>query len=90
MKLRDTLLLFGAAGCFLLWILEFRRSSFADSYWLLLASLGLLFTFQYYRIKRREAEKALSPTLKQMIEDRQKKGTIRPSASGKKNKGPAS
>lgn len=77
MKLRDTLLIFGAIGCFLLWILEFRRSSFADSYWLLLASLSLLFTFQYVRIKRREADKTLSPTVKQMVEDRQKNQGVR-------------
>lgn len=90
MKLRDTLLLSAALGCFILWILEFRRSSFTDSYWLLLASLGLLFVFQYFRIKQREAAKILSPTVKQMTEDRQKKkdvqpvSVIRPSASGKK------
>ena len=96
MKLRGTLLLSSAVGCFLLWILEFRRSSFIDSYWLLLASLGFLLAFQYFRIKQREAAKDLSPTIKQMAEDRQKKGaiqpsgrstsTIQPSASGKKKK----
>lgn len=86
MKLRDTLLIFGAIGFFILWILEFRRSSFADSYWLLLASLSLLLAFQYFRIKRREADKALSPTVKQMAEDRQKKQGVQPSAGGKKKK----
>lgn len=91
MKLRDTLLLSAAAGCFLLWILEYRRSSFADSYWLLLTSLGLLLAFQYFRIKQREAAKNLSPTIRQMAEDRQKRSGIRPSgiqptASGKAKK----
>ena len=90
MKLRDTLLIAAAVGCFLLWILEFRRSSFIDSYWLLLASLGFLLAFQYFRIKRREADKVLSPTITQMAEDRQKKrirpAGIQPSASGKKKK----
>lgn len=82
MKLRDTLLLSAALGCFILWIMEFRRGSFADSYWLLLMSLGFLLTFQFVRVKQREAAKMLSPTVKQMVETRQAKKTLASADSG--------
>lgn len=64
MKLNETLLLAGAAGALLIWILEFRRTNFADSYLYLMLFVGLLFAFQYVRNKRLEQEKAVSPTVK--------------------------
>ncbi|MBC8152115.1 MAG: hypothetical protein H7Z72_04320 [Bacteroidetes bacterium] len=89
MKLRDTLLLSAALGCFILWVMEFRRGSFADSYWLLLTSLGFLLTFQFFRVKQREAARALSPTVKQMIEDRQQKKGPQPVTQGPAETAPA-
>lgn len=74
MKLTDTLLLAAAIGSFLLWILEISRgASFADGYWLLLATLGFLLAFQYVRIKRRQDKGEISPTVKQMAADRAEK-----------------
>lgn len=86
MKLRDTLLLAAAFGSFMLWILEFRRASFVDSYWLLLLSLAFLLGFQYFRIRQRETDKLISPTIKQMATDRQTKKGVTPSAGSKKKK----
>ncbi|GAB2777986.1 hypothetical protein GCM10027275_21580 [Rhabdobacter roseus] len=50
-KLIKTLLLASAIGFLVLWILEFRRTSLAESYWLLLLCLIFLLSFQYYRLK---------------------------------------
>ena len=50
-KLIKTLLLATALGFLVLWILEFRRTSLAESYWLLLLCLVFLLSFQYYRLK---------------------------------------
>lgn len=73
MKLNETLLLAGAAGALIIWILEYQRTSFLDSYIYLMGCLGLLFTFQYIRNKRLEREKIVSPTIKQMVTDQKKK-----------------
>ncbi|GAA4395155.1 hypothetical protein GCM10023187_01710 [Nibrella viscosa] len=73
MKLTDTLLLFAGIGSLLLWILEYRRVGFLDSYWILLCCLAFLFGFQYIRQKRRQDNKDVSPTIKQMAEQRKKK-----------------
>jgi hypothetical protein len=73
MKLNETLLLAGAAGALIIWILEYQRTSFLDSYIYLMLCLGLLFTFQYIRNKRIEREKIVSPTIKQMATDQKKK-----------------
>ena len=81
MKLSETLLLAAAAGFLILWIAEFQRTTFADSYWLLMMCLAFLLAFQYVRNKRLEREKAISPTIKQMVDDR-KKATV----PGKKSK----
>ncbi|SFC39921.1 hypothetical protein [Spirosoma endophyticum] len=73
MKLSETLLLAAAAGFLILWIAEYQRTTFMDSYWLLMLCLAFLLAFQYVRNKRLEREKAISPTIKQMVENRKKK-----------------
>ncbi|TAE28834.1 MAG: hypothetical protein EAZ91_13880 [Cytophagales bacterium] len=73
MKLNETLLLAGAAGALIIWIAEYQRTTFLDSYPYLMMCLGLLFTFQYIRNKRLQREKAISPTIKQMAADQKKK-----------------
>ncbi|HLL94102.1 MAG TPA: hypothetical protein VK404_03930 [Spirosoma sp.] len=55
-----------------IWIAEFQRTSFAESYWLLMLCLAFLLAFQYVRNKRIEREKIVSPTIKQMVNDRAK------------------
>lgn len=72
MKLSETLILAAAVGFLILWIVEYQRTDFADSYWLLMLCLGLLLGFQYVKNKRLDREKAISPTLKQMVADRTK------------------
>ncbi len=57
MKIPETLLLSAALGSLVLWVLEFRRTSFIDSYWLLMAVTGFLFTFLYMRQRRMLGEK---------------------------------
>jgi hypothetical protein len=73
MKLPETLLLAAAAGFLILWIAEYQRTTFTDSYWLLMLCLAFLLAFQYVSNKRLEREKAVSPTIKQMVENRKKK-----------------
>ena len=57
----------------IIWILEYQRTSFLDSYIYLMLCLGLLFTFQYTRNKRLQREKTISPTIKQMAVNQKKK-----------------
>ncbi|KAB7732750.1 hypothetical protein F5984_02020 [Rudanella paleaurantiibacter] len=73
MKLNETLLLAGAAGALLIWLLELQRTSFAESYIYLMLCLALLFTLQFVRNKRIQREKQVSPTIKQMAADQKKK-----------------
>ncbi|NDU96610.1 hypothetical protein GK108_17140 [Spirosoma terrae] len=73
MKLSEILLLSAGVGFLVLWIAEYQRTSFAESYWLLMLCLGCLLTFQYVKNKRIEREKTVSPTIRQMVEDRKKK-----------------
>jgi hypothetical protein len=73
MKLPEILLLAAAAGFLVIWIAEYQRTSFGNSYWLLMLFLSFLLAFQYVRNKRLEREKAVSPTIKQMIDNRKKK-----------------
>lgn len=73
MKIIDTILLSAGIGSLGLWLLEYRRIGFFDSYWLLLVSLALLFGYQYVRQKGRQANKEVSPTIRQMAESRKKK-----------------
>lgn len=73
LKLSEILLLSAAAGFLILWIAEYQRTNLADSYWLLMLSMTCLFAFQFFKNKRLEREKAVSPTIKQMVEDRKKK-----------------
>ena len=70
MKLRDTVLLSGFIGALVLWILEVRRVGFSSSYDLLMLALVFLFAFQYFRVRARQANKDVSPTIKQMIDKR--------------------
>jgi amino acid permease len=80
MKLSEILLLAAAAGFLTIWIAEFQRTTFTESYWLLMLCLAFLLAFQFVRTRRLEREKAVSPTIKQMVNDRTKA-----SESGKKS-----
>jgi hypothetical protein len=73
MKLPETLTLAAAVGFLILWIAEYQRTTFADSYWLLMLCLSFLLLFQFIRNRRIERNKEISPTIKQMAADRQKK-----------------
>lgn len=73
LKLHEILLLAMAAGLLIIWIAEYQRTSFAESYWLLMLCLGSLLAFQLLKNRRLEREKTVSPTIKQMVEDRKKK-----------------
>ncbi|OIN58213.1 hypothetical protein [Arsenicibacter rosenii] len=74
MKLKDTVLLSLAIGSFLLWVLEIRRTNnFADSYPFLMLALAFLLAFQFVRVKRRQENKEVSPTIKDMAERKKKK-----------------
>ncbi len=73
LKLGEMLLLAGGVGFLVLWIAEYQRTNFAESYWLLMLCLGCLLAFQYVKNKRLERNKAISPTIKQMVDDRKKK-----------------
>jgi Flp pilus assembly protein TadB len=73
MKLPETLTLAAAVGLLILWIAEYQRTTFADSYWLLMLCLSFLLLFQFIRNRRIERDKEVSPTIKQMAADRQKK-----------------
>ncbi|GAB2592492.1 hypothetical protein [Spirosoma areae] len=72
MKLPEILLLAAAAGFLVIWIAEYQRTDFANSYWLLMLCLAFLLAFQYVRTKRLDRSKIVSPTIKQMVEDRKK------------------
>lgn len=60
-KLTRTVLLALTLGFFVVWVLEFRRTTMFESYWLLLLSILCLLSFQFSRLKasllaKREAE----------------------------------
>lgn len=46
-----TILLFLSLGFLIIWFLEFRRTSLADSYWLLLLVMVCLFLYQFLNLK---------------------------------------
>lgn len=50
-KLTRTILLALALGFFVVWVLEFRRTTLFESYWLLLLSIVCLLVFQFGRLK---------------------------------------
>jgi hypothetical protein len=81
----ESLLGWTSLGFFALWILEFRRTEFVDSYWLLMLCLACLWSFQYLR-RKRGAEPLLSkytPENRQQ-KPKQPKATIKPSIKKKK------
>lgn len=60
-KLTRTILLALALGFFAMWVLEFRRTTMFESYWLLLLAIMCLLIFQFNRLKasllaKKEAE----------------------------------
>lgn len=73
LKLSEILLLAAAGGFLVIWIAEYQRTTFAESYWLLMLCLGSLLAFQFTKNRRLEREKAVSPTISQMVNDRKKK-----------------
>ena len=56
-KLTRTILLAGTVGFLIVWVLEFRRTTLFDSYWLLLLSITCLLFFQFNRLKSSLEEK---------------------------------
>jgi len=84
MKLSEILLLAAAAGFLTIWIAEFQRTSFAESYWLLMLCLSFLLGFQYVKNRRLQREKAISPTIKQMVSDRKNATQSSKKSSAKK------
>jgi hypothetical protein len=50
-KLNRTILLALTLGFFVVWVLEFRRTTLFESYWLLLLSIMCLLIFQFSRLK---------------------------------------
>jgi hypothetical protein len=56
-KLTRTILLAGTVGFLIVWVLEFRRTTLFDSYWLLLLSITCLLFFQFNRLKSSMAAK---------------------------------
>lgn len=73
MKLSEIMWLAAASGFLVIWIAEYQRTDFGNSYWLLMLCLASLLAFQYVKNRRLEREKAVSPTIKQMVETRKKK-----------------
>ena len=75
MKLPEIILLAVAAGFLVIWVAEYQRTTFGDSYWLLMLFLGFLLAFQYVRNKRieEEKEKPVSTPVKQPVEGKKKK-----------------
>ena len=84
MKLSEILLLAAAAGFLTIWIAEFQRTSFAESYWLLMLCLAFLLAFQYVKNQRLQREKTVSPTIRQMVNDRKKSAQPGKKTPGKK------
>ena len=56
-KLTRTLLIAGCIGFLIVWVLEFRRTTLFESYWLLLISITFLLFFQFNRLKSSLTEK---------------------------------
>jgi CDP-diglyceride synthetase len=50
-KLTRTILIAGCIGFLIVWVLEFRRTTLFESYWLLLLSITCLLFFQFSRLK---------------------------------------
>lgn len=72
MKLRDTALLSLFIGSLFIWALEVRRAGFLESYPALMMALVFLFAYQFFKYRDRQAQKDVSPTIKQMVETRKK------------------
>ncbi|WP_266367171.1 hypothetical protein [Tellurirhabdus rosea] len=54
-RLKETILVSMSIGCFILWIMEFRRTgNFGDHYWLIMLCLAFLLGFQYVRYQRKQ------------------------------------
>ncbi len=69
-KLTRTILIAGCIGFLILWVLEFRRTTLFESYWLLLLSITFLLIFQFNRLKSSLTEK------KRLEEEGLKKATL--------------
>lgn len=73
MKLPEIILLAVAAGFLVIWVAEYQRTTFGDSYWLLMLFLGFLLAFQYVRNKRIEQEKSVSSTITKPVKNQKRK-----------------
>ncbi len=76
-----TVLLFLSLGFLIIWFLEFRRTSLADSYWLLLLLLICLFWYQLINLKASDGKSQTSAD-----RDGGVKKKVSKTASKKKNK----
>lgn len=76
-----TILLFLALGFLVIWFMEFRRTSLAESYWLLLLVLTCLFWYQLINL-RAPARKPQAP----VASAGEPKGKASKTASKKKSK----
>lgn len=74
------LLLFLSLGFLIIWIMEFRRTSLADSYWLLLLLLVCLLWYQLLNLKGRTAGES------RQQESREESGVKTGKPSSKKGK----
>ncbi|WP_428665113.1 hypothetical protein [Runella sp.] len=76
----ESLVGWATLGFFILWVMEFRRTEFQESYWLLMLSLSCLLGFQYLRY-RRGAVPLIDPETKK---EAKPKATVKPSIKKKK------
>lgn len=77
----ESLVGWAALGFFILWVMEFRRTQFQESYWLLMLSTSFLFGFLYLRNRR-----GAVPILEKYDPKKEKKpkATVKPSLKKKK------
>jgi|GEM_PF-2554962 len=81
MNLRETLLLSASAGCFILWVMEIRRTgNFTEHYWLIMLCLAFLLGFQYFRYQRKQ-KAGDQPAVP--LRDKAQKPAVKPTAGGR-------
>lgn len=76
-KFVESMLGWASLGFLALWVLEIRRVTFKDGYWLMMLCLACLLGFQYMRYKR-----GAEPLIKNIHDP--KKQVIKPSIKKKK------
>lgn len=61
-KGRKAILLFLALGFLIIWVLEYRRTTMAESYWILLITLLFVFWYQFLNISAKKKDATSLPT----------------------------